>query len=358
MSKLIRFGLYAALFSAALAVPARATDNIEVTRIDDQTVSVRWQDNDPVDIFLSATPTAKVSGTPLSAKDRSGEAKIKSAVEQRLYVVIRDRGDQSLSVAAERLLPLQQGSNFRDLGGYTGAGGEKIRWGRIYRSGALPLLSDQDNRLLGSLGIGTIVDLRSLEEREVAPTQLDDSTGALFVSNDYSIKPMFRNWAAMPQGNMYADFGTRFAPQYRSIFRRLLADDGAVLYHCSAGQDRTGVASALILSALGVDRKVILADYHKSTEWRRPQWELPALNPAEHPDNPIVQYYAAAAKKPGGAKADPLYTKDGQSHLAQFFAFIDTEYGGVEPFLQKELGIGPADIASLRKLYLSEKAVG
>jgi protein-tyrosine phosphatase len=353
MSKSLRFTLVAALIGASIAIPAGATENIEVTRIDDDYVAVRWQDTDPVDIFLSATPIANVGGTPLSAKDRSGETKIKSAVGQRLYVIIRDRGDKSLSVAAERLLPLQQGSNFRDLGGYTGAGGKTIRWGRIYRSGALPLLTERDNRLLGSLGIGTIVDLRSLEEREVAPTQLDDATGALFVSNDYSIKPLFRDWAAMPQSNMYADFGKRFAPQYRSIFRRLLADDGAVLYHCSAGQDRTGVASALILSALGVDRNVILADYHKSTEWRRPQWELPALDPADHPDNPIVQYYAAASKRPGGAKAEPLYTKDGQSHLAQFFAFIDTEYGGVAPFLQKELGIDPADIAQLRKLYLS-----
>jgi protein-tyrosine phosphatase len=352
LSRTSRFSAFLFL-GIAVSAPGAALDALEVTRSDDDTVLVRWNDSDPVDLYVSATPNARVAGAPVVAKAKDGKALIKSPVGQRLYIIARDKGDGSLTVAAERLLPLQQGSNFRDLGGYTGAGGKTIRWGKIYRSGAMPLLSERDNRLLASLGITSIIDLRSLEEREVAPTQLDDATGALFISNDYSIKPMFSNLDAMANGNMYADFGKQFGPQYRSLFKRLLADDGAVLYNCSAGQDRTGVASALILSALGVDRKTILADYHKSTEWRRPQWELPKLNPAEHPDNPIVQYYDAASKRPEGLKAEPLYTKDGQSHLAQYFAHLDKEYGGVEAFLQKEMGVGPAEIAKLRKLYLS-----
>ena len=124
----------------------------------------------------------------------------------------------------------------------------------------------------------------------VAPDTLDDRTGALFLSNDYSIRPLMGNMAAMQEGNMYAGLTPVVRPQFRAIFRRLLADDGAVMYHCSAGQDRTGVATALILSALGVDRQTILRDYHKSTEWRRPQWEMPTVDPADYPDNMIVQY--------------------------------------------------------------------
>lgn len=123
-------------------------------------------------------------------------------------------------------------------------------------------------------------------------------------------------------------------------------------YHCSAGQDRTGIASALILSLLGVDRETILADYHLSTALRRPQNELPALDPAQYPDNPIVQYYAAAAKKPGGIKAEPLYSASGVSHLAQFFEMLDRNYGGVEGYVTSTLGITPVEIARLRSLYL------
>jgi protein-tyrosine phosphatase len=183
--------LYVALSFIGLSItaPVRATDNVEVTRIDDENVMVRWQDKDPVDIYLSTSPEAKVSGKPMVAENRSGEAMVKSLAGKRLYVILRDGGDKSLTVASERLLPLQQGSNFRDLGGYTGAGGKKIRWGKIYRSGALPVLSPRDDKLLGSLGIQSIIDLRSLEERQVAPTQLDDKTGAVFIANDYALNP-------------------------------------------------------------------------------------------------------------------------------------------------------------------------
>jgi protein-tyrosine phosphatase len=342
------------LFTLALlasTAPALAVDNVAVARIDADTVKVSWQDSDPVDIIVTDQPTALGAAVPVVKASRKGEAIIAMPASKRQFVVLRDGGDASLTLAAERELPLAKGSNFRDLGGYTGAGGKTVRWGKVFRSGALPLLTEEDYSLLGGLDIGTIVDLRSLEEREVAGTLLDDRTGALFVSNDYSLKPLMANMGSMKGEYVYTGMEKLLSPQYRSLFKRLLADDGAVMYHCSAGQDRTGIASALILSALGVDRETILADYHLSTQLRRPQNELPPLDPADHPNNPIVQYYAAAAKKPGGIKAEPLYSASGQSHLVQFFEVIDRDYGGVESYLAT-LGITAVDIARLRSLYL------
>ncbi|MFN3475294.1 MAG: tyrosine-protein phosphatase [Blastomonas sp.] len=342
------------LFTLALlasTAPALAVDNVAVARIDAETVKVSWQDNDPVDIIVTDQPTALGTAVPVVKASRKGEAIIAMPASKRQFVVLRDGGDASLTLAAERELPLAKGSNFRDLGGYRGAGGKTVRWGKVFRSGALPLLTEEDYTLLGGLDIGTIVDLRSLEERDVAATQLDDRTGALFVSNDYSLKPLMAKMGTMKGEYVYTGMEKLLAPQYRSLFRRLLADDGAVMYHCSAGQDRTGIASALILSVLGVDRDTILADYHLSTQLRRPQNELPPLDPADHPTNPIVQYYAAAAKKPGGIKAEPLYSASGQSHLVQFFEVIDRDYGGVEGYLAT-LGITAVDIARLRSLYL------
>lgn len=336
----------------ASTAPALAVDNIVVSRVDAEQVKVSWQDSDPVDIIVTDTPVAAGAAVPVVKANRKGEAIIAMPASKRQFVVLRDGGDASLTVAAERELPLAKGSNFRDLGGYAGAGGKTVRWGKVFRSGALPLLTDEDYTLLGGLNIGTIVDLRSLEEREVAATQLDDRTGALFVSNDYSLKPLMANMGTMKGEYVYTGMEKLLAPQYRSLFRRLLADDGAVMYHCSAGQDRTGIASALILSGLGVDRDTILADYHLSTQLRRPQNELPPLDPMQYPDNPIVQYYAAAAKKPGGIKAEPLYSASGKSHLAQFFEVLDRDYGGVEGYLNSELGITAVDVARLRSLYL------
>ena len=340
-----------ALVVLAGAAPAFAVHNITVARIDADTVKVSWQDADPVDIIITDTPVAAGAAVPVVTASRKGEAIIALPAAKRQFLVLRDGGDASLTLTAERELPLAKGSNFRDLGGYKGAGGKTVRWGKVFRSGALPLLTEADYTLLGGLNIGTIVDLRSLEEREVAATQLDDRTGALFISNDYSLKPLMANMGSMKGEYVYTGMEKLLSPQYRSLFKRLLADDGAVMYHCSAGQDRTGIASALILSALGVDRETILADYHLSTQLRRPQNEMPPLDPADYPTNPIVQYYAAAAKKPGGVKAEPLYSASGKSHLAQFFEVIDRDYGGVEGYLAT-LGITPVDIARLRSQYL------
>jgi len=347
----MRFKASLALVLLTGTAPALAVDTVMVSRIDAERVKVSWNDSDAVDIIVTDTPVAAGAAIPVVKGNRKGEAIIAMPANKRQFVVLRDGGDGSLTLAAERELPLAKGSNFRDLGGYKGAGGKTVRWGKVFRSGALPLLTEEDYTLLGGLNLGTIVDLRSLEEREVAATQLDDRTGALFISNDYSLKPLMANMGSMKGEYVYTGMEKLLAPQYRSLFKRLLADDGAVMYHCSAGQDRTGIASALILSALGVDRETILADYHLSTQLRRPQNEMPPIDPADHPTNPIVQYYAAAAKKPGGVKAEPLYSASGKSHLAQFFEVIDRDYGGVEGYLAT-LGITAVDVARLRSLYL------
>src|SRR3546814_13513140 len=73
---------------------------------------------------------------------------------------------------AERALPLEHGSNFRDIGGYPAAGGKHVRWGMIFRSGGTPLLNDADEQRIGALKLGAMVDLRSSEERVLAPTRI------------------------------------------------------------------------------------------------------------------------------------------------------------------------------------------
>ncbi|MEJ7926397.1 tyrosine-protein phosphatase [Sphingobium sp. AN641] len=340
------------LLGCATAAPAAAIEDANVVRLDRDRLTVHWHDADPVDVYVSESPILARGAKPMFRGSRAGEATWSAQAGQRRYIVLRDRGDGSLTVVAERLLPLEQGSNFRDIGGYRGAGGKTVRWGKIYRSGALPVLTNQDYRLLGGLGIDTIVDLRANEEREVAPDQLDDRTGALFISNDYSIVPLMKQFAGGDVDAMYAGLEIILRPQLRSLFKRLLAGEGATLVHCSAGQDRTGIAVSLILSALGVDRRTIIEDYHLSTSSRRPQWEMPKLDLVAYPGNPIVQRYAVAVAEPGGIEAKPLYNQSGQSHLVQFLAYMDKTYGSIPDYLNKELALGSSDIAKLRARYL------
>ncbi len=349
--------LVAGLVVGALtASGAQARELMTVSRLDPGKVEVARESSDPVSVWLSAD-TALDEGDQLVAKE-NGKKKFTLDVPtaDRRYVILQDSAGVT-RIGAERAVALEQGSNLRDIGGYVTRDGKVVQWGKVFRSGAMPLLSDADKTLVHQLHIGTVVDLRSLDEREFNPDTIDDREGALFVANDYSIKGLMKGMRAAKGENIYQGIEVLMAPQYRSLYRRIMAlgsgygEDGAVLYHCSAGQDRTGVATALLYDVLGVDRETILKDYHLSTELRRPFWEMPKVDPADYPNNPLVAHYAKAY--PGkDAKAEPLYAPSGASHLAQFFPYLDKTYGGSEGYMKQVLGFSDADIARLRTVML------
>ncbi|KHK92607.1 tyrosine-protein phosphatase [Novosphingobium malaysiense] len=339
-----------AIFAAS---GAEAREQVTVTRIDSNRVELERDDAHPVTIWLSSDTRLDESDSRVAEATTARKLDIDLPGSKREYLILKG-ADGSVRVAAERVMPLEQGSNFRDIGGYVTKDGHVVRWGKAFRSGAQPLLTEGDLALVDQLGIGTVVDLRSLEERQINPDTIDDREGALFVSNDYSIKALMGPMMARKGEHIYEGMEKLLAPQYRSLYRQIMAEGdgaGAVLYHCSAGQDRTGVATALLYDMLGVDRETILADYHLSTELRRPYWEMPRFDAAEYPDNPIAQHYARSYPEKG-AKAEPLYTPGGQSHLAQFFAYLDAAYGGSAGYMKQVLGFTDADLARLRSVML------
>lgn len=349
MTTSLRIALAGALAAGALS-PALALEPATVKRLDAQTVELDAGTLKPAAVWISTDIKVDAGDQRAATPGRDGKLKLAIPASERRYVILRGR-DGKDTVVSERVLPLQQASNFRDIGGYVTKDGHTVRWGKAFRSGAMPLLTEADYALVEQLAIGSVVDLRSLDEREIAPDQIDDRTGALFIANDYSMKPLM---ARMGQGdgeNTYRGMEMMLKPQFRSLFKRVIADEGAVVYHCSAGQDRTGMATALLYDTLGVDRETILKDYHLSTMLRRPEWEMPKVDPKDYPNNPMVQYYFARAQGER-VKAEPLYTPTGASHLAQFFTYIDQQYGGSEGYLKKELGLTADDIAKLREVML------
>ncbi|MCB2076841.1 MAG: tyrosine-protein phosphatase [Novosphingobium sp.] len=347
----MRFTLATLLALAVLpASAAEARELAAVKRIDARTVELSREGTDPVAVWLSDDTLIDAGDHLVAPQSKAATLRIDIPQTKRRYVILQ-REDGSTTVAAERLLPLEQGSNFRDIGGYVTKDGETVRWGKVYRSGAMPMLSEADYALLSQIDLDSIVDLRSLDERVIAPDLLDDRTGALFLANDYSMKPLMEGLTARGGEDTYQGLEKMLVPQYRMIFRRILAGDGAVMYHCSAGQDRTGVATALIYDTLGVDRETILRDYHLSTAFRRTEWEMPKIDPEDYPGNFIVRYYASAQAS-GNRKPQPLYAPSGASHLAQFFTYLDKEYGGSEGYLKREIGLSDEDIVRLREIML------
>lgn len=351
-SKLAAFALSLALLLGAGDAGAVTAERAERAAPDH--VVVTWTDSDPVDVFLAESAEAGIAAARLVSDDnRSGRFEFAADPTKRPYVLLRDGGDGSVVRTAERVLPLQQGSNFRDLGGYTAAGGKRVRWGRIFRSGATPLLTDADLMMIKALGLTEMVDLRSSEERVLAPSRIQ---GVPYTAVGYSMSGVMGDRPGAigedRMGDIYRRFPTLLAPQLRILFADLLAGEGPVAYNCSAGQDRTGFATALVLSALGVPRETIIADYHLSTTYRHPEFEMPKIDAATQAANPTAAMFGRYQQDSKYRTPRPLMDGEKRAYLQFALAEVENRWGSVEAYLDKELGVDAADIARLRAMYL------
>jgi protein-tyrosine phosphatase len=348
-----RTGHFIAAAMIGLMLPMAAAAAITGARVDRQgdALNISWKGPNPVDVYEADTASAPVTSARSLAKGETDGAYTRDhAGAARRYFVLVDRKDHQTLTVAERLLPLAQASNFRDIGGYDAAGGKHVRWGLIYRSGGQPLLTAEDQAQIKALGLTELVDLRSSEERVMAPTRI---MGVPYTAVGYSMSDLMpKGAAAMRNGSdVYRNMPTLLAPQLRLIFAHLLNKPEPIAYNCSAGQDRAGFTTAIILSALGVPRDQIIADYHLSTVYRRPEFEMPRLEnvPA---DNSVAQMFAAAQNDPRARIAQPLKDADGKPFLDGAFAEIDARWGSIDGYLTKELRLTRADIDRLRRLYL------
>jgi protein-tyrosine phosphatase len=360
-SSLVLIGDGAAQNATTQSRPTTSVAAPKVERVSPRRLAISWTATRPVDVYVSNRADATLAQARLvSDNDSDGSHEMAVPNGARSYFILAD-STGSVTRVAERLLPLQRGSNFRDLGGYPAANGKHVRWGKIYRSGATAMLSNQDVAFVGGLGIKSMIDLRSTEELRLAPTRLRGVGGPRYISNAYPMMPLlYRSTAtttsatpnATPVPNGYVSYLTMLAPQYRAIFDELLAARGAVSYNCSAGQDRTGVATALVLSALGVPRATILEDYHLSTRFRRPENEMPPISVETAASDPVANFFANTRKSPDWKTPRPLYSPAGTSRLGDALDAIDARWGSVENYLRVGMGITDAQIATLRAIYL------
>ncbi len=349
----LKHHITAAALIAALApsMAAAAITQAKVERQGPDVLNLTWTSPNPVDVYeTDAAGTLSKVAQPLARGDRDGAFGRDHAGLARRYFLLVDQKDHQAITVAERALPLAQGSNFRDLGGYDAAGGKHVRWGMIYRSAGQPMLSDEDQAQIKALGLAQLVDLRSSEERVIAPSKI---MGVPYAAIGYSMTDLLpQNATAMRNGaDVYRRFPEMFAPQLRLIFAQLLNKAEPLAYNCSAGQDRTGFTTAIILSALGVPRGEIVDDYHLSTVYRRPQYELPKLDTATA-DNAAARLFAVSQKDPNWLTPQPLKDAEGRPYLDGAFAEIEAKWGSVDGYLAKEIGLTPDDIARLRRLYL------
>lgn len=253
--------------------------------------------------------------------------------------------------AGIRTYTLAGGHNFRDMGGYATADGRSVQWRMLFRSGTLNRLTRDDLEALAPLGIRLIFDLRTNREREAFPTRWHVSPKVERWSRDHEISRA--DLAAVVESSepgsraaldmtlaLYRKLPFEQAESYAELLRRIADRQLPVVFHCSAGKDRTGAFAAILLTLLGVDRKIIFEDYELTDECYDQLCEMfmrdRKIHDMEHVD---IDRLAPLLR------AQPTY-------LEAMLVEIEERHGTVAGYVRNVLGIEDSIIERVREALL------
>jgi len=255
-----------------------------------------------------------------------------------------------------RVLPLEGGRNFRDLGGYRAADGRQVKWGVLFRSGSLVGLTRADWEYLLARGVRALCDFRSTRERETEPVPLSEYPTVSYWARDYhtsfaDLRTLMRNGfgtgvaarQAMLTG--YRELPFDQATGYRQLFAYLKSGRIPLVFNCSAGKDRAGTAAALVLSALGVPRDIVVEDFALTNQVLNLRHAL-----LKHGRDLAVDANTSLAKQPPEVitailHADPEY-------IATALDSIESRHGSMEAYLRDQLDVSELELQQLRDALL------
>lgn len=259
----------------------------------------------------------------------------------------------------DRLITLDGTVNFRDLGGYKNKAGQQVKWNKIYRADSLSSLSANDEEKLEKMKVTVDCDLRSTNEQAMAPDRLWDGVeyvdchvyaeakdGSFKQEKDRSVYKLLHHIPNVNENNnflggIYQNVILSPASQraFAKVFANLLTlpEDQALVFHCSAGKDRTGMTAALILIALGVDEKTISQDYLLTN-----QLYTFGLKKQMPSDSEMIDLVNRMNITEGEGAAIKGITRT-----------INEGFGGFEKYFTKVLGFSSEDLEKLKQLYLA-----
>ena len=269
-----------------------------------------------------------------------------------------------MALLDEHFLPVKGIVNARDLGGYKTVDGRVIKSGLLLRGASLTTATDADLALLAALPVVKVIDFRTDFEKKdkenralsgadyiwlpLQPADDEDTPEEITQHKSFDISKLimiaaFNEKAKAIAREMYPLMVMRPAcqRQFAAFFREVVNTlEGTIYFHCMQGKDRTGLAAAYLLSALGVDRETIIADFDKTN-----------------------QVYARAVRKFCrwvkffGGKEEELATVKAfiganTDNFIRALNLIDTEYGSMDAYLRNVLGLTDADFEILKGRYL------
>jgi len=326
-----------------------AVTHVELERVDTgDALTVRWEfEGEPfaVDIAVGSSPdhedherqaTVAAGETSFQVARRSGG---------RLFVSVAPHEGGPAVIAAERRIPFEAVTNFRDLGGYRTRSGQRVRWGRLFRSDALHGMTEGDLAKYNELGLRSVYDLRGEVEVAEQPNPMPSRSLPILT------RPAGGDTAIAFEGTTSGDGERVLADIYMGsidhsarrigeLFSALTKRDGLpAVFHCHAGKDRTGLVAALLLEALGVERESILDDYELTARYR-----LRAQQ--DHTFDRLVKV-GLAPEAAAGVLTAPRWA------MAAALEYLDTAHQTIESYLTGPAAMSLPDLLRLRDELLT-----
>jgi protein-tyrosine phosphatase len=243
----------------------------------------------------------------------------------------------------DRVVALTGALNFRDIGGYSIRSGGVVRVGHVFRSDSLHRCSEEDVAVLDGLGIRAVYDLRRPEEIEEAPgprrhvhveiqsQRLRDTDPAALQDRADGERWLLQDYLTMLE---------RSGAVFGRLFSLVVEPDGApCVFHCYGGKDRTGMAAALLLTWLGVDRGDVLDDYELTGALGGPD-RLPQV---------VEEFVAMGFGQPA---AQALLTTPRWA-MTKALNVLDNEYGGIERYLRGPAGMNTETLGLLHDVLVA-----
>ena len=250
-----------------------------------------------------------------------------------------------------RKLPFTGAHNFRDLGGYKTSDGKTVKWGKVYRSDNLHSLTDEDLKYMERLNIKSVVDFRSDEERNEEPDRLTPDMTPILLPIKFEPEGVTENltrdltFGNLDSSNLLRDFNIilikEFTEEYKQFFRHIVNNGGEpFVLHCTAGKDRAGFGSAMILTVLGVPREKIIEDYLKTNKYV-----------SDHVDRKLLETELKTFFRADSDNLRKINLVE-ERYIQAAFDTIDSHWGGMDRYISEGLNLTEEDIAKIKNYYL------
>ena len=250
-----------------------------------------------------------------------------------------------------RKLPFTGAHNFRDLGGYKTLDGKTVKWGKVYRSDNLHSLTDEDLKYMERLNLKSVVDFRSDEERDEEPDRLTPDMTPILLPIKFEpegvTETLMRDltFGDLDSSNLLRDFNVilvkEFTEEYRDFFRHIVDNGGEpFVLHCTAGKDRAGFGSAMILTVLGVPREKIIEDYLLTNTYV-----------SDHVESKLLETELKTFFRADSDNLRKINLVE-ERYIKAAFDTIDSHWGGMDQYISEGLNLTEEDISKIKDYYL------